>query len=126
MIAGAAAPNTAGNTAGRAPPVLRQPDWVGVGIGGQRAADEDAAGGEAAVLRTEGQVVAGVEILVRVIAADQPVELAVEQPARRAQLLAERLELAAAGVRDRGCDTAGRHSHSRCPTPDSYNIRDRR
>ena len=52
------------------------------------------AGREAAILLAEAQIVGDRQVLVGVIAADQPVELVVERFALQPQFLAEGLELA--------------------------------
>ncbi|PAV66295.1 hypothetical protein WR25_24878 [Diploscapter pachys] len=62
--------------------------------GGRVHRRDGTACGEGAILRAEAQIIDDVEILVRVIAADQPVEPVVEQAAAEAGFLRERLELA--------------------------------
>ena len=66
----------------------------------ERAARDQAAGGEAAIVAAEAQRVLEPQVFVGVIAADQPVELVAEQGALGAQFLAEGAEAAeAAAVR---------------------------
>ncbi len=60
----------------------------------QTAAGDDPAGSEAAIILAEPQIVGKRQVFVRVISADQPVELVVESRALQPQFLGERLKLA--------------------------------